>query len=201
MKELSEKKFFRDVQAGYSKGRSPQEHLFRLSQSITNNFKKRYCTIGLFLDVKAAFDAVWKNGLKLKIRNIGLTKQMENILFSFLDDRSMRVFIGGMWSETVHLNAGTPQGSCLSPILYLILMNDATDNLDRDMISPSQYADDIGIWSSGSSVQETMRIIQDGVNALEKWCKKWFVALNPLLKIATCYIHKMCKTHERNRRM
>ena len=59
-------------------------------------------------------------------------------------------------------------------------MNDATDNLDRDMISPSQYADDIGIWSSGSSVQESMRIMQDGVNALNKWCKKWFVALNLL---------------------
>ena len=46
MKELTAKKFFRDVQAGYSKGRSPQEHLFRLTQSIMNSFKKRDCTIG-----------------------------------------------------------------------------------------------------------------------------------------------------------
>ena len=127
----------------------------------------------LFLDVKAAFDAVWKNGLKLKIKNIGLTKQLENLLLSFLDDRLLRVFIDGLWSEKVDLRAGTPQGSVLSPILYLILMNDATDNINKELISPSQFADDIGIWSSGSSVQETMKTMQDGVDALEKWCKKW----------------------------
>ena len=180
MKELTAKNYFKDVQAGYSKGRSAQEHLFRLTQGITNSFKKRDCTIGLFLDVKAAFDAVWINGLKLKIKNIGLSKQLENLLFSFLDERVLRIFIDGMWSETVELKAGTPQGSCLSPILYLIFVNDATDSLNQDLISPSQFADDIGIWSSGSSVQETMNTIQEGVLAIESWCKKWFVALNPL---------------------
>ena len=120
--ELNEKKFFRDIQAGYLKGRSPQEHAFRLAQSITNSFKKRQCTVGLFLDVKAAFDAVWKNGLKMKIKNIGLSKQIQNILFSFLDERTLRISIDELWSETVDLLAGTPLGSCLSPILYLIMI-------------------------------------------------------------------------------
>ena len=180
MKELNEKKFFKDIQAGYSKGRSPQEHLFRLTQSIMNSFKKRDCTVGLFLDVKAAFDAVWKNGLKLKIKRIGLSRQLQNLLFSFLDDRVLRIFIDGMWSDTVPLNAGTPQGSCLSPILYLIFVNDATDCLNQDLISPSQFADDIGIWTSGRTVQAAINTIQNGVHALEKWCKKWFVQLNPL---------------------
>ena len=167
MKELTAKNYFKDVQAGYSKGRSAQEHLFRLTQGIMNSFKKRDCTIGLFLVVQAAFDAVWINGLKLKIKNIGLSKQLENLLFSFLDERVLRIFIDGMWSETVELKAGTPQGSCLSPILYLIFVNDATDTLNQDLISPSQFADDIGIWSSGSSVQETMNTIQEGVESLQ----------------------------------
>ena len=195
MKELNGKKFFKDIQAGYLKSRTPQEHLFRLTQSIMNSFKKRHCTVGLFLDVKAAFDAVWKNGLKLKIKMIGLTKQLENILFSFLDDRVLRITIDGIWSGTVPLNAGTPQGACLSPILYLIFVNDATDNLNRDLICPSQFADDIGIWSSGGSVRETFKKIQNGVHELEKWCRKWFVQLNPLksqLVIFTkCPRHKL----------
>ena len=120
---------------------------------------------------------------------------MQNILFSFLDDRIMRIFIDGIWFETVDLRAGTPQGSCLSPILYLILMNDATDELNRELISPSQYADDVVIWSSGSSVRETIEIIQNGVHALENWCKKWFVALNPLK--SQLVIFTKCPRHKK----
>ena len=64
---LTEKKYFTDVQAGYQKGKSSQEHLFRLVQDVYNNrFKQRKCTIGIFLDVHKAFDAVYLNGLKLK---------------------------------------------------------------------------------------------------------------------------------------
>ena len=78
---LNEKDFFSKGQAGYQKGKSGQEHLFRLTQDIQNGFKERKATIGVFLDVQKAFDAVWTNGLKLKIKRIGLPSQLQNILF------------------------------------------------------------------------------------------------------------------------
>ena len=180
LKELTEKNYFKAVQAGYSKGRSPQEHTFRLSQDVMNGFKKQQCTAGIFLDVKAAFDCVWRNGLKYKIKKIGLSKQVENLLLSFLDDRTLHVFEKGCWSDTVYLLAGTPQGSVLSPILYLIYMNDATEVVDQSDVAVSQYADDIGAWATGNSVRETINSIQNSMNQLERWCRKWFVTLNPL---------------------
>ena len=70
-----------------------------------------------------------------------------------------------------------------------------THNINKELISPSQFADDIGIWSSGSSVQETMKTMQDKVDALEKWCKKWFVALNPLK--SQLVVFTKCPRHRR----
>ena len=87
------------------------------------------------------------------------------------------------------------QKRCLSPILYLIIVNDATDNLNQDLICPSQFSDDIGIWSSGSSVQETMKVIQDGVLAKENWCRRGFVALNPLK--SKLVVFTKCPRHRR----
>jgi hypothetical protein len=73
-----------ELQAGFRKGRSAQEQFLRLSQDVTNGFKTRKCTIGVFLDVQAAFNSVWKNGLKSKIKAIGLSSDLERIIFSFL---------------------------------------------------------------------------------------------------------------------
>ena len=41
-------------------------------------------------------------------------------------------------------------------------------------------------------MQETMKNMQDGVDALKKWCKKWFVALNPLKLqlVGNCQKHR-----------
>ena len=194
MLELQSKNYLNSHQAGFTKRRTTQEHIFRLSQGIQNGFKRRECTLAIFLDVRAAFDAVWKAGLKHKINQIGLSKQLENILHSFLDNRTLRVLHNGIWSEIVELKAGTPHGSCLSPILYLIFVNDLTLCLDLTKASASQYADDVGLWSTNASVKEANRVIQSELVKLENWCRKWHVSLHPakskLILFSKCPRHK-----------
>ena len=119
---------------------------------------------------------------------------MQNLLFSFLDERTLRVNVDGTWSEVVSLEAGTPQGSCLSPILYLIYVNDVTDVLNLEKLSASQFADDIGLWVTESDVKSATSIMQEAVEKLELWCRKWFVSLHPakskLLLFTKCFRHK-----------
>ena len=47
--------------------RSTNDHLFRLSQSIMESFKRGEHVVAAFLDVKKAFDNVRDNGLRNKI--------------------------------------------------------------------------------------------------------------------------------------
>ena len=98
---------------------------------------------------------------------------MTNLLYSFLDDRTLRVYLDGFWSEIVNLRAGTPLGSCLSPIVYIIFMNDMTHDLNLSKIMVSQYADDAGLWVSSPEVSTAAKDMQEAITKLEQWCIKW----------------------------
>ena len=163
MLELKELDFLSHNQAGFLKGRSAQEHSFRLAQDVSNGFKKRHCTLALLVDVKAAFDAVWLAGLKHTISKMGLSTQMKNILFSFLSNRTLKVFIDEIWSDEVRLGAGTPQGSCLSPILYCIFVNSLAEIFDIEKLTPSQFADDVGVWTTTSDIASAANHMKEGV--------------------------------------
>ena len=101
---------------------------------------------------------------------------MLRTLSSFLTDRSIKVKVDEMISETVLLNAGTPQGSVLSPILFIIYVNDVpvldTSNL-------SQYADDVGFYVQNKAYNFVKLRLQRQIELLEKWCNKWHIKLNP----------------------
>ena len=158
-----------------------QEHLFHLSQDVMNGFKQKECTIGVFLDVASAFDAVWTNGLKFKLQKIGLPKRLLCILCSFLDGRSLQVWLESgsisCKSRSIALRAGTPQGACLSPMLYLIFVNDLPSQR-KPNLSFSQYADDIGLWASHLEPKVAEKLIQDALIKIESWCKHWQISLS-----------------------
>jgi hypothetical protein len=80
VKILDKKHFFSKYQAGFHKGRSTHEHPLPLFQDILNGFKRKECSLAIFLDVASAFDAVWTNGLKLKLHKIGLPKHLLSLL-------------------------------------------------------------------------------------------------------------------------
>ena len=175
---LEQNNLLNKYQAGYRKGRSTQEHIFRLSQQVYNGFKERKCTIAAFLDCEAAFDAVWTKGLMFKMYHLNIPHKLLRLLCSFLNDRSLVIHLDGKKSTCVQLKAGTPQGSCLSPILFNIHVNDIPF-MHMTGCQPSQFADDTGIWSTGTNTTSTAAALQNALQQMEKWCKKWKVKLCP----------------------
>ena len=59
--------FINKHQSGFTRAKSTDDHLFRLSQSITESFNRGEHVVDVFLDVEKAFDNVWHNGLWHKI--------------------------------------------------------------------------------------------------------------------------------------
>ena len=66
---------------------------------------------GAFLDISAAFDKVWHNGLIAKISQFGVEGNYLDLFKSYLNNRKQCVVVDGIKSSMLDIKAGVPQGS------------------------------------------------------------------------------------------
>ena len=177
---LEKANYFDENQAGFRKNRSTLDQLFKLSQSVSMALKKHKKAVGVFLDVEKAFDAVWLEGLKYKLgtAEVGLPTKMIRLLSSFLTNRHLRVHQDNAISSKVELKAGTPQGSALSPLLFIFYVND-TPNPPPPGVLISKFADDMAAWAIQKQEKRAEKLIQKYLDSMSEWCNKWKIKLNP----------------------
>ena len=122
------------------------------------------CLIAAFLDVEKALDNVWHNGLRYKIYQLDLPTKLCRWLSDFL---VARVKIEGFLSPKVYPKAGVPQGSNLSPLLFLIYVNDMP-NPSQHKTNKSQFADDAGQWAVSKNIDLAAEYLQRDLDRLAR---------------------------------
>ena len=170
--------FINKHQSGFRRAKSTDDHLFRLSQSIMESFNKGEHVVAAFLDVEKAFDNVWHNGLRYKIFQLDLPTKMTRWLSDFLVGRLIQVNVNNFFSNQINPKAGVPQGSVLSPLLFLIYVNDLPAP-HHNQNSLSQFADDTAQWAFSLSIRIAAKLLQQDLLNLAMWCAKWRIKLNP----------------------
>ena len=175
---MEQNKLFAESQSGFRTGRMTSEHTLHMVENAFSAFKKGEMVASIYLDAEMAFDKCWQNGIRYKLKHIlNLPDRYVRILSSFLTNRSLRVFHEGCWSSSINLRAGTPQGSPLSPLLYLIMVNDIPSSL-LSLGKLFQYADDIALACRSFSFAAARDKLQKMLNTLEGWCRQWRIKLN-----------------------
>ena len=94
----------------------------------------------------------------------------------FLVVRVIQVKIEGFLSPKVYPNAGVPQGSNLSPLHFLIYVNDMPNH---HQTNKSQFADDAGQWAVSKNIDSAAEYLRRDFDKLTRWCAKWRIKLNP----------------------
>ena len=75
-------------------------------------------------DIQKAFDRVWHDGLRKRLLETNLPNALARISSSFLQGRTAFLQVHGTQGPPFPLLAGVPQGSCLSPTLFILGTSD-----------------------------------------------------------------------------
>ena len=164
-------RFLNKHQSSFRRAESTDDHLFRLSQSIMESFNRGELVVAAFLDVEKALDNVSHNGLKYRIFQLDLRTKMTRWLSDFLVGRVRQVNVNGFLSNQINPKAGVPQGSVLSPLLFLIYINDLLTPHHKQN-SLSQSADDTAQWAFSLNVRFAAKFLQQDLLNLAMWCAK-----------------------------
>ena len=170
--------FINKHQSGFRKAKSTDDHIFRLSQAIMESFNRGEHVVATFLDVEKAFDNVWHNGLRYKIFQLDLPTKMTRWPSDFLAGRVIQVNVNGFLSNQINPKAEVRQSSVLTPLLFLIYVDDLPTPHHKQN-SLSQFADDTAQWAFSLNVRFAAKPLQEGLLNLAMWCTKWRIKLNP----------------------
>jgi len=140
--------------------------------------------IAVALDFKSAFDVVWHNGLVYKLIEAGVPEPIVRWVADFLRGRCFKLKIDGELSIEHEIHCGVPQGSPLSPLLFIFFTADMEPSKvepddGKRRVANGTYADDALNWAYGKSALDCSRRLQTQLDNTVKWCARWRLILHP----------------------
>ena len=171
-----------DKQYGFRSKHSCENAVSDLVGELVKNIQDKKYTVTLFLDLSKAFDTLEHNVIFNKMEKYGIRGTALNWFKSYLCNRHQRVRINAgengtnTISDTFPVTYGTPQGSCLGPLIFLIYCNDLSNSLMHS--SCIQFADDTTIYCSSKNLRYLKWQIMEDLNNISDWFKGNKLTLN-----------------------
>ena len=147
IKHLESNNILSDHQYGFRKARSTRDLLSYLTHVWSSSLRNFGESFIVALDISKAFDRVWHKALLAKLPTYGFTPSFCKLISSFLSNRFISAVVDGATSASFPVSSGVPQGSVLSPTLFLLFINDHLHATASDVHS---FANDSNLHKSSS---------------------------------------------------
>ncbi len=151
-----------DHQFGFMLGRSTTDAIYALRQLIEKFCEGQQSLHCVFIDLEKAFDRVPREELWNCLRLKGIPENYVRIIQDMYKDCRTQVRCAGGLSDSFEVKVGVHQGSALSPLIFIIIMDCLTDAVRRETPWDMMFTDDVVLCNKTRSEAE---------ERLESWTK------------------------------
>ena len=177
-------------QSGFRPGDSTIYQRLSVTLTIYDSFENYDETRAVFLDISKAFEKVWHDGIIFKLKSNGISGNILKCFENYLFNRFQRVVLNGKESNWMSLKAGVPQGSVLGPLLFLVYINDPTDNISSEM---RLFVDDASLFTCVKGVTQTHDKLEKDLLTVTQWAYQWKMVFNPDITKQATEVFFSCK--------
>ena len=151
---LEKNNMINNSQHGFCNKCSCLTNLLDFYNDVFNIYEETKAIDIIYLDFQKAFDKVLHKHLLKKLESHGMSGNILKWVEDWLSNRRQHVVINSKSSNWRDVKSGVPQGSVLSPILFLIYVNDIDEGL---ICMVSKFADDTKITSKVTTIANKLQ--------------------------------------------
>uniref|UniRef100_A0A672FVC1 Reverse transcriptase domain-containing protein n=1 Tax=Salarias fasciatus TaxID=181472 RepID=A0A672FVC1_SALFA len=166
-KFLEKHNIINDGQYGFRAKRTTSMALIEATEEITTALDQKKIAVGVFIDLKKAFDTINHFILVNKLEKYGVRGVAGDWIKSYLTGRVQFVKMGKHISEQLGIVCGVPQGSVLGPKLFNVYINDIF-NVSQSL-KLILFADDTTIFYSSNDYNELVKTVNMELNKIKTW--------------------------------
>ena len=155
-----------EMQCGFMSGRGTTDAIFIVRQLQEKHLAANKLLCMAFVDLEKAFDRVPRDIIWWAVRKLGIDEWLVRLVQSMYKDVRSRVRVGDGYSEEFGVGVGVHQGSVLSPLLFIIVLEALSREFRTGCPWELLYADDPMI--SAESMEELLVKVQTWKTEMEK---------------------------------
>ena len=149
-----------DMQFGFMAGKGTTDAIFVVRQLQEKYLAKKKDLWMAFVDLEKAFDRVPREVVWWALRKLGVDEWIVSVIKSMYEGATTAVKVNGRMSKAFAVRVGVHQGSVLSPLLFIIVLEALSREFRGGLPMELLYADDLVLLA------DTM---EDLIEKVKRW--------------------------------